>query len=67
MIDCEMVNINFSFEYLSVNATIRGEIESIKNPFSGLIKAEKVKQIIIDNDIKQGKCEIIVGGKKYFN
>ena len=62
-----MIDTDFSFEFSSVNATIRGEIESIKNPYSGLIRDEKNKQIIIDNDIKLGNCEIIVGGKKYFN
>ena len=67
IIDCEMIDTDLAFEYSSVIATIRGEVESIKNPLSGMIKADKVKEIIVQDDIKQGNCEIIVGGKKYFN
>lgn len=45
---------NLLFEYSKVNATIKGDVTSIKNPTSGEIKVDgKVGEIIIDSNQKQ--------------
>lgn len=44
---------NLLFEYSKVNATIRGDVTSIKNPTSGSIRVEgKVGEVIIDANQK---------------
>ena len=54
--DCDRV-----FEYSNVQADIRGHIENIKNPTSGLIVADSIGSITIDQNIKQpANCEIKV-------
>lgn len=45
--DCDL-----AFEYSTVNATINGNIRSVKNPRSGSITAESFGDIILDNNIK---------------
>ena len=45
---------NLLFEYSTVNATIKGDVVSIKNPTSGTIKVEgKIGELIIDENQKQ--------------
>jgi len=51
---------DLAFEYSSVQATIKGNITSVKNPRSGSIRADSIGQIIIDENIKQpANCKII--------
>ena len=51
---------NLLFEYSSVEATIAGDVTSIKNPTSGHISVRgKVGEIIIDNNQKQPANAII--------
>lgn len=47
--NCEMVDTDLSFEYSTVKAEVINTVESIKNPFSGTIKVEDVKDIILDD------------------
>lgn len=56
---------NLLFEYSSVEASIRGDVTSIKNPKSGHIRVEgHVGEIILDDNIKApGNCAIEVGGE----
>ena len=54
MIDCDL-----SFEYSEVEATINGTITSIKNPKSGIIKVDRVEEIILENSIIDNNCQII--------
>lgn len=52
---------NLGFEYSTVNADIKGNILSIKNPKSGKIEADSIGEIIIDENIKQpADCKIII-------
>ncbi len=51
--NCTMENTDLSFEYSEVYAEIEGEIESIKNPYRGFIKADSIKDIIIDENAKK--------------
>ena len=48
LIDCEMKGCDLSFERSEVKASIKGEIESIKNPLSGEITAELIGGLILD-------------------
>lgn len=57
--DCEMENCDLSFERSEVNATVRGHIDSVKNPISGSITADSIGEIILEEDIVvPGKCSI---------
>ena len=62
LINCKLPNTTLAFEYSTVEATIDSEVESIKNPISGNIKAKKIKEIILDDEsLDKGKIEIIEG------
>lgn len=57
IIDCEMQDCDLSFENSTVNATIIGYIESIKNPI-GKIVADKIGEVIVDEHAR-GTCDIL--------
>ena len=56
LINCEMIGCDLSFEKSSVNATIVGHIDSVKNPESGSVTADSIGEIICET----GNCEIKV-------
>ena len=59
LVNCKLINTTLSFEYSSVDADIVSNIDSIKNPISGNIKAKHVDEIIIDeNKIEGSNCKI---------
>ena len=50
---------DLAFEYSTVNATIRGKVTSIKNPTSGIIVADEVGGIVLDENQRQpADCKI---------
>ena len=51
LINCTMEGTDLSFEYSDVEATIKGHIESVKNPKSGNITADSVGQVIMEDAI----------------
>lgn len=55
--DCEMERCDLSFENSEVKATVKGYIDSVKNPTDGFIKADKIGEIILDQDTN---CKIEV-------
>ena len=57
--NCEMIDCDLSFEKSEVNATIHGEITSIKNPKAGKIQADSIGLVIMDETAKESTCEII--------
>lgn len=60
MKNCKLMNTDLSFEYSTVDAEIKSNIVSVKNPISGSIKAEHIDEIIFDDDqIDKTKTEII--------
>ncbi len=60
MEDCEIEGCDLAFEYTSVNATLRGVVDSVKNPLSGSITADGFGEIIIDGNSREGSdCKII--------
>lgn len=52
LIDCEMEGTDLSFEYSDVEATIKGSIDSVKNPKSGFIEADDIKEVLLTEDTK---------------
>ncbi len=61
LIDCVFLGADLAFEYSDVEATISGEIISIKNPRSGTIKLAKPTEIILTEDSKYPcDCQISV-------
>ena len=50
LIDCTMENTDLSFEYSDVEATIIGNVQSIKNPRSGHITVDTVDEVIFTDD-----------------
>lgn len=55
---------DLAFEYSDLRATVLSDIKSVKNPRSGMIKAPKIGEIIIDENIKApADCTIIETGK----
>ena len=62
MEDCTMGDdANLAFEYSTIEATVKGNVHSIKNPTSGSIEVDSVGDIIIDENQKSpANCKIIV-------
>ena len=60
LIDCTMECPALCFEYSEVEADIKGEIVSLKNPKSGYIRADGIGDIIYEGSIMESKCDIIV-------
>lgn len=62
LINCTMEDTDLAFEYSDVNAEIRGHILSIKNPRSGVIRADSCGEVIEDDAIYDCRCKVIIGG-----
>ncbi len=57
--DCEMIDTDLSFERSEVEATVKGNIISVKNPISGFIKADSIGEVILDDTLpKPSECRI---------
>ena len=60
MKNCKLINTTLAFEYASVDAQINGAVDSVMNPTSGTIKADKIGTLIIQKDlIDPSKTQII--------
>ncbi len=58
--NCTMENCDLAFEKSSVQAEIKGKIDSVKNPLEGKIIADSIGEIIIEeNIVDKTKTEII--------
>lgn len=58
LIDCTMENTDLSFEYSDVEADIRGEMLSVKNPHSGHITADRFGEVILEDAVMESTCVI---------
>ncbi len=62
--DCTCEDCDLSFERSSVEADIRGNIVSVKNPVSGYIKADSIGEIIFDEKHKiSSTCKVEIKEK----
>ncbi len=59
LIDCEMIDTDLSFEYSYVNAKIKGNILSIKNPRGGKIVVDHIEKLIYTKDSKY-ECNCLI-------
>ena len=58
--DCIFMDTSLAFEYSSVDVSTKSCIKSVKNPKSGIIRAGKIEEIIIDGSlVDASKIEII--------
>lgn len=63
MKNCRLLNTTLAFEYSTVDADISTDIESVLNPTGGTIKAERIKELIIEHDkVDPSQTQIIVKG-----
>ena len=62
MINCELVNSDLCFEYCeNIDAELTNVVESIKNPYSGTIRAKGVKHLYKDERfVDPSKTRVIV-------
>lgn len=60
MKNCHLLNTSLAFEYSTVDVQINSKIESIKNPYSGTIRAKEIEEIIMDEtEVNPKKTKII--------
>ena len=61
LINCALENCDLAFERSSVEASIQGKIDSVKNVYSGRIEADEIGEIIADESIiDKTKTEIVI-------
>lgn len=61
MKNCRLNNTTLAFEYSSVDADIKGKIDSVFNPGEGTISADHIDNLIIEKDkVDPGKTRIII-------
>lgn len=58
LVDCIMEDTDLAFEYSEVNVSVKGHIHSVKNPKSGLIIADSVGEVIMDDAVMECKGEV---------
>jgi hypothetical protein len=61
LINCKLINTNLCFELCKdIDAEITSKIDSVKNPINGIISAESIGEIILDDEmIDKTKTKII--------
>ena len=61
LINCELIDCNLIFEYCEdIDIDVITEIDSVKNPISGVIKSKGIKKLIFDDKaIDSSKTKII--------
>ncbi len=57
MKNCRTIDTTLAFEYSSVDADIKGKIDSIYKPSSGVIKADEVGEVILE-DAEDDKVKV---------
>ena len=60
LIGCTMEGTDLSFEYSDVEADIKGNILSVKNPHTGTIVADSIGEIIREGSVMENACRISV-------
>ena len=55
-----MIDTDLSFEYSEVEASIIGEIVSVKNVLSGTVVADKINDVIIEEGPYQINGKVII-------
>ena len=59
--ESEITNTDLAFEYSTIQVETNSNIDSVKNPFSGVIHAESITDLILDDEqLDKTKLEIIL-------
>lgn len=65
MKNCRLLNTTLAFEYSSVDAEITGKVDSVLNPTSGVIRADEIGELTIEQDkVDPAKTKIICKQQK---
>ncbi len=65
MKDCKTINTTLAFEYSTVEADLKGRVDSVFNPSSGRITADEIGELILEKDkIDPSKTVITVRGRE---
>lgn len=60
MVNCKTLNTTLSFEYSTVDVDVKNKIDSVKNPTSGVIRAEEIGELIMESErVDTSKTKII--------
>ena len=51
LVNCKLLNTDLSFEFSTVDAEVTTEIDSVKNPISGRIKAKAIRELIMEKHL----------------
>lgn len=63
MKNCRLLNTNLAFEYSTVDVEIKNTIDSVRNPSGGRIKAENIKELILEESMVDVKNTVIEMGE----
>lgn len=62
MKNCRLLNTTLAFEYSTVDVQVNGAIDSVLNPSGGVIRADEIKELIMDaTKVDPKATQIIVG------
>lgn len=62
MKNCRLLNTNLAFEYSQANVEILGEVDSVFNPKGGVIRADRIGELIMDGrKVKVDQTKIEAG------
>ena len=60
MKNCKLINTTLAFEYSTVDVDVTGNIDSVKNPSGGVIRADSIGELILEKDkVDIGNTKII--------
>ena len=60
MKNCKLLNTTLAFECSTVDADITGKIDSVMNPSGGVIRADRIDELIVEKDkVDPAKTKII--------
>lgn len=63
LINCTMEGTDLSFEYSEVEADVKGNIMSVKNPASGYVIADSIDEIIWEDSIMDSRARVEIREK----
>ena len=64
MKNCRLLNTTLAFEYSTVDADIDGTVDSVLNPSGGIIRADSIKNLIIEKDKVDPEKTVIICRKE---
>ena len=61
MKNCKLINTTLAFEYSTVDVDVTGNIDSIKNPSGGIVRADSIGELIMEKDkVDVSKTKIMI-------